>query len=104
MDEGYPSRAQDSAGLKRDHFIGLIHPIQWTIALLVGATGPTKCQKRRPLYTPPAGPVTECAFARWHIILPFFVWRVECADVFFTDIFQQIQPFIEVFIISTYFY
>ena len=28
------------------NFIALIHPIQWTIALLVGATGPAKCQKK----------------------------------------------------------
>ena len=27
-------------------FIALIHPIQWTIALLVGATGPAKCKKK----------------------------------------------------------
>ena len=27
------------------HFITLIHPIQWTIALPVGTTGPTKHQK-----------------------------------------------------------
>ena len=27
-------------------FIALIHPIQWTIALPVGATGPAKCQKK----------------------------------------------------------
>ena len=29
-----------------DFFIVLIHPIQWTIALPVGATGPSKCQKK----------------------------------------------------------
>ena len=28
------------------HFIALIHPIQWTIALPVGATGPAKRQKK----------------------------------------------------------
>ena len=27
-------------------FIALIHPIQWTIALPVGATGPAKRQKK----------------------------------------------------------
>ena len=26
--------------------IALIHPIQWTIALPVGETGPAKCQKK----------------------------------------------------------
>ena len=69
--EGYPSRSQDAAGLKIDQFIrtpksrskwyaqarvrqegtqrpgktifiALIHPIQWTIALPVSATGPAK--------------------------------------------------------------
>ena len=30
----------------RYHFIALIHPIQWTIALPVGATGPAKRQKK----------------------------------------------------------
>ena len=29
-----------------NHFIALIHPIQWTIALPVGATGPAKRQKK----------------------------------------------------------
>ena len=28
------------------NFIALIHPIQWTIALPVSATGPAKCQKK----------------------------------------------------------
>ena len=27
---------------RKVHFIALIHPIQWTIALPVGATGPAK--------------------------------------------------------------
>ena len=32
-------------------FIALIHPIQWTIALPVGATGPAKRQKKKsPVY------------------------------------------------------
>ena len=31
---------------KKDIFIALIHPIQWTIALPVGATGPAKRQKK----------------------------------------------------------
>ena len=31
---------------KLPHFIALIHPIQWTIALPVGATGPAKRQKK----------------------------------------------------------
>ena len=50
-------------------FIALIPPIQWTIALPVGATGPAKRQKRRPVYnTGRTG--QESAFARWRIILP----------------------------------
>ena len=32
--------------LQNTSFIALIHPIQWTIALLVGATGPAKRQKK----------------------------------------------------------
>ena len=52
------------------NFIALIHPIQWTIALPVGASGPAKRQKNDVLYIIPAGPVTECTFARWHIVLP----------------------------------
>ena len=32
--------------LNRVIFIALIHPIQWTIALPVGVTGPAKCQKK----------------------------------------------------------
>ena len=31
---------------KKLYFIALIHPIQWTIALPVGATGPAKRQKK----------------------------------------------------------
>ena len=41
------------------HFIALIHPIQWTIALPVGATGPAKRQKKDVLYIIPAGPVSS---------------------------------------------
>ena len=32
--------------VETNHFIALIHPIQWTIALPVGATGPAKRQKK----------------------------------------------------------
>ena len=32
--------------VKKYNFIALIHPIQWTIALPVGATGPAKRQKK----------------------------------------------------------
>ena len=31
---------------QNNYFIALIHPIQWTIALPVGATGPAKRQKK----------------------------------------------------------
>ena len=34
------------AQLSNSYFIALIHPIQWTIALPVGATGPAKRQKK----------------------------------------------------------
>ena len=33
-------------GNRKYIFIALIHPIQWTIALPVGATGPAKRQKK----------------------------------------------------------
>ena len=33
-------------GSETNLFIALIHPIQWTIALPVGATGPAKRQKK----------------------------------------------------------
>ena len=46
LTEGYPSRSSEAGGLLKDHFIALIHPIQWTIALPVGATGPAKRQKK----------------------------------------------------------
>ena len=44
--EGYPSRNTNTGGLLRDHFIALIHPIQWTIANPVGADRPAKRQKK----------------------------------------------------------
>ena len=44
-------------------FIALIHPIQWTIALPLGQTS-----GKDVLYIIPAGPVTECAFARWRMV------------------------------------
>ena len=54
--EGYPSRSQESAGLKLDHFIALIHPIQWTIANPVGADRPAKRQKK-----------TSCVSTGWPV-------------------------------------
>ena len=33
-----------------DHFIALIHPIQWTNAIPVGATGSSNVRKRRPVF------------------------------------------------------
>ena len=29
--QGYPSKSSEAGGLQRDHFIALIHPIQWTL-------------------------------------------------------------------------
>ena len=46
LTQGYPFRSSETVGLQRDHFIALIHPIQWTIALPVTVTGPAKCQKK----------------------------------------------------------
>ena len=36
------------SGDEEVHFIALIHPIQWTIALPVGADRPAKRQKKSP--------------------------------------------------------
>ena len=36
--------------MEKHNFIALIHPIQWTVALPVGATGPANDRKRRPVY------------------------------------------------------
>ena len=58
----------------------------------------------------PAEPVTECAFTSWRIVLPscldsvmsasFFVWRMECADVFSQrdvfEVLQRIHPFYKI--------
>ena len=54
--------------LKKDIFIALIHPIQWTIAL---SDRSRQTPEKDVLYILPTGPVTECAFARWRIVLPF---------------------------------
>ena len=51
---------------KNSHFIALIHPIQWTIANRSRQTS-----EKDVLYILPAGPVTECAFARWRMVLHF---------------------------------
>ena len=40
-------------------FIALIHPIQWTIALPVGATGSRQTPEKDVLYIIPAGPVSS---------------------------------------------
>ena len=50
-------------------FIALKHPIQWTIAVPVGADRPAKRWKKRPVF-PPAGPVQYCAVARWRDLFP----------------------------------
>ena len=42
----YLSRMKIVQGMQISIFIALIHPIQWTIALPVGATGPAKRQKK----------------------------------------------------------
>ena len=46
VSEGYPSRNTETGGLLSDHFIALIHPIQWTIAYPVSADRPAKRQKK----------------------------------------------------------
>ena len=96
------------------NFIALIHPIQWTIVLPVGATGPA----RRPVKLP-AGPVTGCAFARWRkvyhflsghndIIASFLFGAKECANVFQQRyVFQVLQRTLPFYFISSntnYFY
>ena len=54
--EGYPSRSSEAGGLLNDHFIALIHPIQWTIANPVGADRPAKRQKK-----------TSCVATGWPV-------------------------------------
>ena len=67
LTEGYPSRCSEAGGLLKDQFIrrpppksqakwysfiALIHPIQWTNAIPVGATGSPNVRKRRPVFPP----------------------------------------------------
>ena len=73
-------------------FIVLIHPIQWTIALPVGATGPAKQQKKsscinylqdrsRSVHSPGVASCILSVQTGWlHRV--FFVWHMECTDVF----------------------
>ena len=46
--EKSPVHSGHPVGQKFSHFIALIHPIQWTIALPVGADRPAKQQKKSP--------------------------------------------------------
>ena len=47
-----PEVPQVFLGRKTYHFIALIHPIQWTNAIPVGATGLPNVRKRRPVFPP----------------------------------------------------
>ena len=68
------------------NFIALIHPIQWTIAYLVGADRPAKRQKKTScVSTGQAGPVlctrqmacrTSFLSRQSDVIASFFVWRM----------------------------
>ena len=70
-------------------FIALIHPIQWTIVLPVGATSPAKRQERHPVYTTGRTghgvyihQVAHCTsfLSRQHDIIAFFsfgAWSVQ---------------------------
>ena len=49
------------------YFIALIHPIQWTIALPVGATGPAKRQKKS-FCIKYRQDRSECTFARCRLV------------------------------------
>ena len=80
--EGYPSRSQDSAGLRRDHFIALIHPIQWTIAYPVGADRPAKRQKKTSCVSTGRSVPSTSALARWRVVLPSCLDRVTSWHLF----------------------
>ena len=68
--EGYPSSASEACGVQKDHFIVLIHPIQWTIANPVGTDRPAKRQKKM-FYVSTSQPVpSTSALTRWRVVLP----------------------------------
>ena len=94
-------------------FIALIHPIQYTIALPVGTTGPANARKRHPVYT-----TSRTGHGVWILSVAhrtsflcrhrdviasfsFGAWSVQTCfvqrDVF--AVLQRIQPFIELFIL-----
>ena len=93
----------------------LIHPIQWTIALPVGATGAAKRQKKRPVYNTGRTGHKVCIRQVAHhtsflsrqcdviASFSFGAWSVQTCflqrDVF--EVYQRIYPFYERLSIST---
>ena len=81
----------------KSHFIALIHPIQWTIALPVGATGPAKRQKktsciyyrqdRSQSVHSPGGASYFISCLPIDVIASFSFGAKECADIFIRDTF-----------------
>ena len=51
-------------------FIALIHPIQWTIAYLVGPDRPAKRQKKTSCVSTGLPVRSTSALARWRVVLP----------------------------------
>ena len=80
-------------------FIALIHPIQWTIALPVGATGPAKRQKktsciyyrqdRSQSVHSPGGASYFISCLPIDVIASFSFGAKECAEDFFRDTFLK---------------
>ena len=99
-------------------FIALIHPIQWTIALPVGATGPAKRQKktsciyyrqdRSQSVHSPGGASYFISCLPIDVIASFSFGAKECADNFHQRcvlcFLQQTHPSSVFFISAVYFY
>ena len=99
-------------------FIALIHPIQWTIALPVGATGPAKRQKktsciyyqhdRSQSVHSPGGASYFISCLPLDVIASFSFGAKECAEEFLQryvfEVLQQIPPSFVFFISTEYLY
>ena len=110
------SVSQKRSGFR--HFIALIHPIQWTIALPVGATGPAKRQKktsciyyrqdRSQSVHSPGGASYFISCLPIDVIASFSFGAKECADNFHQRyvlcFIQRTHPSYVFFISAVYFY
>ena len=68
--------------LLNNHFIALIHPIQWTIAYPVGADRPAKRQKKTSCVSTGRPVPSTSALARWRVVLPSCLDRVTSWHLF----------------------